>query len=193
MNDRGIYVSWIRATWLGWLLGVPIIIVFALLGEAVHIGGSQVLVGAGMGTGIGLMQGRALRNILGKWAPWVWSCIVGLGAPFLVTDLSKFAGWHLPYSLLWLIAIGGLIVGSWQALILRSRFRKAGWWIVASLLGWTLAAGTSSVADSLPRRYAIRGIGGALLYLGIVFAGGLILGLVTGPCLVWLSRQEPAA
>ena len=51
MIDRKLFVSWIRNTWFGWLLGIPIIITLALIGEAVHIGGAQVLVGAGMGIG----------------------------------------------------------------------------------------------------------------------------------------------
>src|SRR5213592_1692123 len=121
MIDRRLFVSWIRATWLGWLLGVPIIIMLALLGEVVGIGGSQVLVGAGMGAGVGFMQSRVIRSRFAKSASWVWSTIIGLGAPFLVTDVSKFAGWNLPYSLLALIAIGGLMVGVWQALILSSQ------------------------------------------------------------------------
>src|SRR5262245_14229103 len=62
--DRSPLLSWVGATCVGWLLGVPIIFVFALIGEAVGIGGTQVLVGAGMGAGIGLMQALALRRLL---------------------------------------------------------------------------------------------------------------------------------
>jgi hypothetical protein len=191
MTDRNLLVSWIRATWLGWLLGIPIIIALALIGEAVHIGGVQFLVGAGMGTGIGLMQGLVVRRILHKSFQWICACIVGLAAPFLLTDISKLVGWNLPYSLPVAIGLGGLIIGTWQALILRSRFRQTGWWIVASILGWTLAAGTSAIADSLPRTHAIRGIWGAVVYLGLVAVGGLILGIVTGLCLAWLFRCDP--
>jgi hypothetical protein len=190
MIDRKLLFSWIRATWFGWLLGIPIIIALALIGEAVHIGGSQVLVGAGMGTGIGLMQGRVIRRILHKSGQWICSSIVGLGAPFLLTDISKVVGWNLPYSLPVSIVLGGLIIGSWQALILRSRLGKTGWWLVASVLGWTLAAGTSAIADFLPRSHVLRGLWGALAYLGIVASGGLILGIVTGLCLAWLFRNE---
>ena len=118
--------------------------------------------------------------------------IIGLGAPFLLTDLSKFIGWNLPYSLPAAIGLGGLIIGIWQAFILRTRVRQSGWWIAASVLGWTLAAGTPALADS-PRLHAIRGIWGALAYLGIIAAGGLILGIITGLCLAWLVRSESAA
>jgi len=91
-----------------------------------------------------------------------------------------------------IIAIGGLIVGVWQAFILSSQLHKIGLWTAASVLGWFLAAVTSSIADSVPRSQAIRGIWGALAYLGIVAAGGLILGSVTGVCLAWLFRHKSA-
>ena len=57
MLDRSLFSDGF-ATWAGWLLGIPFIIILALMGEAVGIGGSQFLVGAGMGTGTGLLQSR---------------------------------------------------------------------------------------------------------------------------------------
>jgi hypothetical protein len=78
MKDRSLFVPWIFATWLGWLLGIPCIILLALLGEAVGIGGAQAIVGAGMGTGVGLMQRRIVRNLVGKSAHWIWSNVIGL-------------------------------------------------------------------------------------------------------------------
>lgn len=190
MNDRALIISWIRATWLGWIIGVPMIIVLALIGESVGIGGKQVIVGVGMGLGIGLMQSRVMRKIMEDPVPWLWSCVVGLGAPFLVGDISKAIGLNLPYYLpIWIVA-GGLIVGIWQSLIIGSRFRRAWLWIVANVVGWALAAGLSSIADWLPRAYGIVGILGAAIYLGIVAAGGLVLGLVTGICLWWLMRHK---
>jgi len=190
--DRSLVLRWVRATWFGWLLGIPIIIVLALAGEAVGIGGAQVLVGAGMGTGIGLMQSRVIRSMLPKSGAWILACVVGLAAPFLVTDIAKTAGRNVGYSLFVAVAVGGLIAGGWQAIILRARFRKTFWWVVASALGWTLAAGTSALADPVSRLPALRGLWGALVYLGIVAVGGLILGLVTGVCLAWMVQHEPA-
>ena len=190
MINRRLFVSWIWATWLGWLLGIPFIIVLALLGEAVGIGGAQFLVGVGMGAGVGLMQARILRRLINRSALWICSCVVGLGLPFLITDVSRVAGLVIPYSLVVSITVGGLISGGWQMLILRSRVRRTGSWMVASALGWTLAAGTSAVADSLSRSHFFRGIWGAIAYLGIVASGGLILGLVTGASLVRMFRDK---
>ena len=136
--------QWVRATWAGWILGIPLIVALALAGEAAGIGGAQVFVGAGMGMGIGFMQQRAMKGVLHQSGPWLWSCVVGLAVPFLVTDVAKAVGWNLRYSLHASVAFGGLIVGAWQALILRQRFRKTGSWVVASALGWTLAGGDGS-------------------------------------------------
>ncbi len=190
--DRRLVLRWVRATWFGWLLGIPAIIVLALVGEAVGIGGAQVLVGAGMGTGIGLMQGRVIRSMLPKSGAWIWSCVVGLAVPFLVTDIAKATGRDVAYSLFASVAVGGLIVGGWQALILRARLRQTRLWVVASALGWTLAAGTAAVADAVSRSQALRGLRGAVVYLGVVAAGGLILGLITGVCIAWMFQHEHA-
>jgi hypothetical protein len=143
-----------------------------------------------MGTGIGLMQGRVIGGLIDKSSLWFWSCAAGLALPFLVTDISNAAGWSLAYSLPKAVTVGGIIVGGWQAFIFRSRLRMGWWWILASVLGWSLAAGTAA-ADALPRS-SVRGIWGAVLYLGIVAAGGLVLGLITGVCLAWMFRNAPA-
>jgi hypothetical protein len=192
-KDVGLHRRWVRATWGGWLLGIPCIIALALAGEAVGIGGSQVLVGAGMGAGVGFMQGRVMRGVIGKAAPWAAASLIGLALPFLATDLANIAGLHPAYSLHLAVAAGGLVVGAWQALLLRPRFPQAPVWIPASLVAWTLAAGTTALADL--SRYARwpRGLAGALVYLGLIGVGGLVLGVITGAVLGWMLRQEVAA
>lgn len=193
VSDRRVFLRWVRATWIGWMVGVPCIVALALLGEAVGIGGSQVLVGAGMGAGIGIFQARVIRGWLPRAAPWFWSCVGGLALPFLATDIAKLAGYSSTRTVYVSVALGGLIVGAWQALILRERFRSAGWWLASSAVGWTLAGGTAMLADSLSHTRQLRGLGGALAYLGIVALGGLVLGLVTGMSLVRLARQDSSS
>jgi len=189
MTVRG----WARATWLGWLAGVPLIALFALVGEMLGIGGAQALVGAGMGTGVGILQARALRNVLDRPARWVWSCAIGLTLPFLAFDLLRVTGHKSPYSVQLAVAGGGIAAGLWQAYLLRPRARQAGWWIVISTFGWTLAALAAGSADTMTRGHAVGGIPGALLYLAIVGVGGLILGASTGVGLVRLLRSSPAS
>lgn len=190
---RSLFLRWVRATWAGWLLGIPFIIILALIGEVVGIGGSQFLVGAGMGTGTGLLQSRVIRGLTNNALPWFWSSAVGLGIPFLVADISNVAGWGIEYSLSMFVAFGGVIAGAWQALILRSHFRKAWLWVVASVLGWTLAALGAHLSQHISRSNSLRGIMGALIYLSIVAAGGLILGSITGVCLVWMVSTQARA
>lgn len=186
ISSPRLFGQWVRATWAGWALGVPCIIVLALAGEAVGIGGVQVLVGAGMGMGVGIMQGRALKIMLQAFAPWFWSCVIGLSAPFLVMDIAQALGRPIPYSLEAYVALGGLIAGVCQWRLLRSRFHGAGWWVLASALGWGLAALAAAFANT----QKLRGIWGALLFLAIAIGGGVILGAVTGLALARLLRVK---
>jgi hypothetical protein len=189
-GGRKLLFRWVWATWAGWLLGVPLIIALAVLGETVGIGGAQVFVGAGMGAGVGLFQRRAIRSVLDKSVPWLWSSVGGLAAPFLITDIASAAGLSSIYSLHAAVAIGGLIVGTWQATLLGRRFRKTKRWVVASTLGWTMAGSTAAISTWLSHRQQVRGVWGLAAYLGFIALGGPILGLTTGVMLVSLPRQE---
>jgi hypothetical protein len=177
---------WVRATWIGWLLGIPCIVVLALLGEAIGIGGAQVFVGAGMGVSVGAMQSRVVRNLLGSGAAWFWSCVGGLGGAFLLTDVGALLG--VPYSLPLAVALGGLLAGIWQAMLLHERMGGSSLWILASVAGWELAAAMVSVADVLVKAQTVRGWIALVAFLAIVALGGLVLGLVTGFALSRLSR-----
>jgi hypothetical protein len=185
--------SWVKATSAGWLVGILLIVVLALIGEAFGIGGAQVLVGVGMGAGIGVMQGRVIRSIGADRAAWFWSCVLGLGAPFLAADLAAVARLNVPYWLPVSVAVGGLAAGAGQALILRSRFELTLLWVAASVVGWTLAAGTTAAADALFRSRSLRGILGALSYLGVIAAGGPLLGLVSAAAFSSMRRRDTVA
>ena len=52
--------------------------------------------------------------------------------------------------------------------------------VLANVIGWTVAAAAVAWADTFTRTLGIRGIGGALIYLGVVASGGVALGLATG-------------
>lgn len=185
-------VTWTGATWAGWILGVPCIALLALLGEQLHIGGAQTLVGAGMGAGVGLLQARVLRRFGLPFQPWLWSCIAGLAFPFLVWDIAKALGTTWSYSLLACVTSGGLVAGIWQAGLLRSHVGRF-WWVISSTLGWGLAGVLATSADKMVRSHAIRGLAGAGAYLALVTCGGVVLGVVTGWVLAhrWSDASSP--
>jgi hypothetical protein len=116
-----------------------------------------------------------------------------LAAPFLATDIASAAGLGSIYSLYASVAAGGLLVGAWQAKLLRQRFKNSSWWIAASLLGWSVAGGTVAAASWLTQRRQVRGLWGLAAYLGVVAIGGLILGLATGMALAWMVRREQSS
>lgn len=64
------------------MLGIPFVAALALLGEAVGIGGIQVLVGLGMGAGIGWMQGRLMRGVLQHFGPGFGRALSAWESPF---------------------------------------------------------------------------------------------------------------
>jgi hypothetical protein len=182
--------GWLRATWFGWLLGIPVIILFALAGEMMGVGGSQVFVGAGLGAALAIFQGRAIAPLGVRPIAWRISCVFGLAVPFLAYDIATLFGAELAFSLPIAATAGGALVGVWQALLLRDRVRGAPWWIPVTTVGWALAAVAVYAADHLVRGTGSRGVSGALLFLVLVAAGGLLLGAVTGTALSQMTRSR---
>ena len=182
---------WIRITFLGWLLGIVLVVALALAGEAVGVRGSQIAVGLGMGLGVGIAQERALGPLLGGAHAWRWASAGGLAVPFLAVDVARLLGHPLPYSLYVAIIAAGLTAGAAQARLLKPVGVSPVAWIGASLAGWTTASLLAALADSLTRWSSIRGLPGALLYLGLVAGGGLFLGAATSVPLRRIAGKEP--
>lgn len=190
---RPLFGSWVRATTLGWALGVPAIVLFSVMAESLGQHSLHTPVGAGMGLAVGFFQSRAIRRWgLSEW-PWFWSCLIGLTTPFLAADLLRLVGVEIPYSLNLSVVVAGFIAGVSQAVLLRPRFTPPAAWVAAAVLGWSLASGSVALADRLVRFQALRGIPGALAYLGLVASGGLVLAVITGLVLVGRLRPEPEA
>lgn len=171
--------QWIGATTLGWILGVPLVALAAILGEALFVGGKQFLVGLGMGVGIGLLQGVALR----RWRSWIVATVIGLTAPFLAIDVAHALHRDFPFGIALVVACCGVTVGLAQALVMRASRASRVTWIASSVLGWGAAALTVMGWDAMFRHHLVRGLGGAIAYLALMCAGGPLLGLVTGAAL----------
>lgn len=161
----------------GWLLGFVLLVILA---ELWHVTGSEAEfpVGIGMGAGVGFLQSRIVGTVVDYPRRWLWSSIAGMGIPFLVWDVSTWAGVRIFYSLQLYAFLGAILVGILQAVLLRQRSERAVWWIPACAVGWGIPAGLAALQNV-----------GILPVVGIVF-GGLILGAVTGIPLTWISRQQ---
>ncbi len=182
----GLFSHWLRASALGWLLGIGLVLGLALLWDLFG-GEAQFMVGLGMGTGVGYLQARVLRNWIRSWGRWWVATVIGMGAPFVLHDFLRLSSVQIPASLPLLVVAGGLLTGLIQQNLLWPLSCRANWWWVASQVGWALPAGMIALGDS-----GLLGPWGAFMSLTAIFFGGGILGAVTGRVMVWIILDSAA-
>jgi hypothetical protein len=173
---------WVRACATGWIGGLALVLLLAVLWDLVG-GVAQFMVGVGMGAGVGWSQSRMLRHWLIKPGSWVLASTVGMGAPFVLSDIVALLGGSI-YALSWCAVVGGAVAGVWQARLLRDNVSHTGRWWLWSMLGWAVPVLIISVGD-----YSDSPVVG-VLSLACMFLGGIILGAVTGPA---INRMLPAS
>jgi hypothetical protein len=158
------------------------------------LGDRQFLLGLGMGTGVGALLRRIVAERVHAPTTWWRASILGVTAPFLAWDVLHLLRVPLPHALAATVVLGGLTVGVLQARVLRAYSTRSAEWIVASLVGWSLAASTVALNDKVIPK--IPGIVGALIYVAVILIGGLLLGVTTGLALERIlnapARGEPA-
>jgi len=169
---------WIKFTFLGWLLGMALIIILSMILESMGITGMQFYVGVGMGAGVGLMQWLLLRKHIGMKSTWISASILGMGIPFILFDLFTN---NSSYALLFSVSLGGLLSGMLQYELIKNLFPNATLWIRGSFIGWTISALTVQLINYTMTMVSsgMTNLLLALLNLGLILSGGLFLGLVT--------------
>ena len=181
---------WVLATSWGWMLGFVFMMIGAIAADLL-MGAerAQFFIGLGMGAGIGYAQVRVTRRFLGIANSWGWASVVGMGAPFVVSDIARaiWPGLSYMYSLWLSAACGGLLVGLLQRPMLRPHSPRANWWVLASMAGWMLAGATPLLFGTLPG--IVPGVAEAVINVIAIPLGGVILGVVTGSTLVRMLRQ----
>lgn len=173
----GFWSQWILLNAAGWAMGMTLRqLLFGISGFATN----PVLIGLVIGAVIGILQLFALAQSGPQAGLWVLAHMAGWAAGW-------GAGWGLGWELLGaqgfkgafgtVGAVGGAVAGAIQWLILRQQVYQAGWWVLASPLGWAigLATGVS--------------IGGAFGWA----AAGALSGVVTGLALLWLLQHPVSA
>lgn len=183
---QDLYWRWVRATTLGWLLGLILVIAISLLGDVVGMSGAQFIVGVGIGAGVGYAQSRFLSAWLSSSRRWLVASTVGMGSLFVLHDIARAFGLNFFYSLPLYVFLGSLVVGLWQSTLLRSESDRANQWILASILGWGAPAACIAIGDSGKAAFV-----GGVLALAAIFAGGAMLGAISGrPLVRFLPRQD---
>jgi len=187
--DRRLFERWLRATVVGWGVGFLLILVGAILAD-IMLGGdgdAQFMVGTGMGAGVGYMQGRVAKQWLGAAWPWAAASTIGIGGPFIVSDVAAANQIAVPFSLPLYVLVGSAVVGCLQWRLLHARFDRAMWWVPASIGGWGLVAGMISLNETLLGGPSPLG---AVLLLVVILTGGFIVGAITGATLVWKLQHS---
>ncbi len=166
----------VARTFAGWSVGFVLAIALLVLVEVLGAPTVQFPLALGMGLGVGALQTPVLRRAFPGTRGWVTATALGLSAPFALSDTLQLAGVALPFSLPAHVAVGGVLAAVLQWRLLRGvidRAERAWWWLVVTPPGWLLAGSTVWLNEMLPK---IPGIVGALLYVAVVLAGGLVLG-----------------
>jgi hypothetical protein len=191
----GFGLLWVFLSAIGWCIGImmgfvagyaPIeLIGHTPLGEGLASCVHAIVLGAV----VGILQWVVLRRRVPGAGRWVWASIAGLavaggvGGAVLVAGaspgiLAEVVGYTL------VVALGGAVTGMLQRPVLRGQVSRAGWWVLASTVGWGLGmAVTVASIEVSEGGYFPGGL------LGSLAAGGVAFGAVTGGALVWLLRQ----
>jgi hypothetical protein len=167
-------------------------------------GVAGLICGALAGLIVGVGQRLALRGVVSWTNEWVRSTVIGWAVGGAILMLFTRIGYSeivegsnatlfIAGLLAWFGCGAGIGVGQW--LVLRQHLSKAGWWIVASSLGWGLSSLAALVAISngphltkLMETGGIIGVATILLLVGPVISS--IPGIITGLALRFLISKE---
>lgn len=186
------WLRWWLASGLGFFVGGMLAIPIGFgLGEMVQqaigdlagysVGGA--LFGLCWAGGLGLAQAAVLASRIERAWRWAVASILGgvIGWTLFFTLLGSAGGFdRIPESVAGLVAGTslGLALGLSQWLILRRCVSRAGWWVLASVVGLALCMFVA---------FLMGGEGRELIALSL---SGLLAGPLTGLALVWLLRQQ---
>ena len=128
------------------------------------------------------------------WGFWLWWVLASTVGWSVGGYLGSAAGWGLSRGIAVVgygagAAAGGIAAGVLQWLVLRQQVARAGWWVLASTVGWPVSIGVGGIGVQ-----AVRAVTDVTLPAVTAALIPAIYGAITGSVLVWLLRQPvPAA
>ena len=182
-----LFLQWLLFSAFGWWVGLwlGVLLTQNLVGES-WLNEDRLLVYATLltlGLAGGIAQSVALHSVLPDSGRWVKFTLVGHALAMGVALLASLVGLRgeALYDDALMLAGFGAAVGLGQWWLLRQHFPQAGWWVLASAVGWLSFLWLVAAPAGSSHELTVRGA----LY-------GLIASLPTGLALAWLSRQGKA-
>ncbi len=182
------WLQWVVASIVGMFVGFFLgFLVAASIPDVLGRWFGFSVFGIVLGIAVGILQWFILRRRVSVAGWWVLATAVGGLGIFqarLIFGFSTLFGSYESFVafLGWIgiASLGGLVTGTLQWLVLREKVSRAGWWVLASTVGWALSA---TVKGAIP-----WGVDDKDALWGMVVAGA-VWGMVTGVGLVWLLRK----
>jgi hypothetical protein len=179
-------ILWTLATTMGLVLGIAIsLLVISGISKLTNIDEDTIaifIILPSIGFSIGFLQWLNLRKRVSWASMWIW--VTAAGWVISIPLALSLYTWLQSISASAFVDVWGktiqatmiaILIGTIQWLLLRRHISRAGWWILANLIGWKAASLTAvagamvSVLDSIPM--------------------GISVGVITGLVLAWLLQQ----
>ncbi len=184
----GFWLQWVLASAVGMFVGLFLgFVVAASIPDVLGRWFGFSVFGIVLGIAVGILQWFILRRRVSVTGWWVLASAVGGLGIFQAGLIFGFSACLGSYESLvaflgWIAiaSLGGLVTGTLQWLVLRGKVSRAGWWVLASTVGWALSA---TVTRVIP-----WGVDDKDFFMGMVVVG-VVWGMVTGGTLVWLLRK----
>ena len=182
------WLWWVLATAIGSAIGwAALPLVLPSINAIANVDEDQlfgILIAPLLGLVIGGSQWLVLRRHVPQAGWWVAASVIGYVAVLILASLSTnlrlTANEGIADDVVLTVVLGS-VVGVPQYLVLRKRFPKAGWWILASGIGML----SYLLGGAIPAHNLME-----LVRLGITI--GALSGAATGIAWVWLLQSARA-
>ena len=189
-SDRGLWLAWFLASLIGYALGMFLgaSVAYGLFDRDTFDGTMGLTLGIVMGTIGGFAQWVVLRERFAGAGWWILASALGFATVFSMGGTVRPNENPAMIGVKMAIAFG-VVTGIPQWMILRQKVVRAGWWVLASVLG--LLVGEFGFPLSIAVSAATNNESLSMLAVAFVFAAGY--GAVTGAVLVWLLNQSSSS
>jgi hypothetical protein len=178
-------LKWVGFTSLGWVAGIPVLMVVSGLLEPLGLGNTAIAIG--MSSAIAVFQWFMLRKSFPRAKRWMWLSPLVFMIPFLFADVIAYQWFDTTEAAIVFGTLTGAVVLAavqHQFVLDRAGIRLATWMIV-NVIAYALALVPPFTLTVVRiRELQLPGALSVTLSFATVLAGGPIIGWLTGIVLV---------